>query len=80
MKYSYNRTFFITPNEVTELGPNRWQLSNINFDKYYTCYLLLHLAKTDVNGTIIHAALIYDRPSKSSNGKFLGHLIRKFDS
>ncbi len=45
MKYSYNRTFFIKPNEVTELGPNRWQLSNINFDKYYTCYLLLHLAK-----------------------------------
>lgn len=54
------------------------QLTNIHFDKSYYSYLLLHLST--VEGNIIkHMALLYDHPTKNGNGKFLGHLIRKFE-
>lgn len=54
------------------------KLTNIHFDKNYNHYLLLHLSNNE--GSIVtHKALLYDHPIKSNSGKFLGHLIKKFD-
>lgn len=51
-------------------------LTNIHFDKNYNNFLLLHLAKDDIEG-VQHKALLYDHPNHMKN-KFLGHLMHVF--
>lgn len=53
-------------------------LVDVSYDPGYNLYLLMHL---ETSGEFReNVALLFDRPQNENGEKFVGHLIKKFDS